>query len=52
MTAAFVRDVVPHFAEGSIRPIVARTFPFADASDAYDTLASGEVVGKIVLTCA
>jgi putative PIG3 family NAD(P)H quinone oxidoreductase len=52
VTDAFVRDVVPHLADGSIRPVVARTFPLADASDAYDALAAGEVFGKIVLACA
>jgi putative PIG3 family NAD(P)H quinone oxidoreductase len=51
VTDAFVRDVVPHLADGSIRPVVARTYPLAEASDAYDALAAGEQFGKLVLDC-
>ena len=50
-TDGFVSDVVPCLADGSIRPVVARTFPLADGQEAYETLAAGEVFGKIVLAC-
>jgi NADPH:quinone reductase-like Zn-dependent oxidoreductase len=50
-TDGFVSDVVPRLADGSIRPVVARTFPLADGQEAYETLATGEVFGKIVLAC-
>lgn len=50
-TAAFVRDVVPLLADDTIRPVVARTLPLADAQDAYELLAADAVFGKIVLEC-
>jgi putative PIG3 family NAD(P)H quinone oxidoreductase len=43
-------EVWPGFAEGSLRPVVSRTFPLADAADAHRALESGEVVGKVLLT--
>jgi NADPH2:quinone reductase len=48
-TAAFVADVVPHFASGAIRPIVEDFIPLADAGPAYDRLGTGSVFGKLVL---
>ena len=33
-----------------VRPLVADTFPFADARSAFERMASGDVVGKLVLT--
>ena len=48
-TDAFARDVVPLLADGTLRPIVARTFPLDDAHAAYETLAADAVFGKIVL---
>ncbi len=48
-TEAFARDVVPLLADGTVVPVVARTFPLDDASEAYDLLASDAVFGKIVL---
>ena len=44
--------VWPHVAEGTLRPIVDRTFPFAEAARAHARLDAGEHVGKIVLTVA
>ena len=48
-TEAFARDVVPLLADGTVVPVVARTFPLDDAAEAYDLLASDAVFGKIVL---
>ena len=48
-TEAFARDVVPLLADGTVAPVVARTFPLEDAAEAYDLLASDAVFGKIVL---
>ena len=48
-TDAFARDVVPLLADGTVQPVVARTFPLDDAAEAYDLLASDAVFGKIVL---
>jgi putative PIG3 family NAD(P)H quinone oxidoreductase len=48
-TRAFVRDVVPLLAEGTVAPVIARVVPLDDAADAYDLLAADGVFGKIVL---
>jgi putative PIG3 family NAD(P)H quinone oxidoreductase len=50
-TAAFVRDVVPRLADGTVVPVIAHTFPLADAPAAYELLASDAVFGGIVLDC-
>lgn len=41
--------VWPLFAEGRLKPQLARTFPIQEAEAAFDTLATNEVSGKIVL---
>ena len=48
-TDAFAHDVVPLLADGTVRPVVAETFPLEAATDAYETLAADAVFGKIVL---
>jgi putative PIG3 family NAD(P)H quinone oxidoreductase len=48
-TAGFVRDVVPRLADGSVVPVIARTFALDDAPEAYELLASDAVFGGIVL---
>lgn len=46
-----VRDVVwPLIAGGSVRPLVARTFPLAEVADAHRYFDSGQHTGKILLT--
>jgi NADPH:quinone reductase-like Zn-dependent oxidoreductase len=42
--------VYDRLADGSLRPRIARTFPFAQAVDAYRYLESNAQIGKIVLT--
>ena len=37
--------------QGSVRPLIARRFPLAEARRAQETLAKGGVIGKIVLVC-
>ena len=49
LTAAFVKDVLPGFSDGSLAPVIDRTFPLADAGDAHRRMAANENVGKIVL---
>ena len=39
-----------HLADGSFKPEVARTFPFAEAVAAYEYLESNEQIGKVVIT--
>jgi NADPH:quinone reductase-like Zn-dependent oxidoreductase len=48
-TAAFTRDVVPMLADGSVVPVVARTFPLDEGPAAYELLAADAVFGGIVL---
>jgi putative PIG3 family NAD(P)H quinone oxidoreductase len=47
---AFLADFGAHLADGSIRPIIDRTFPFEQAAEAHRTLANGGIFGKLVLT--
>jgi putative PIG3 family NAD(P)H quinone oxidoreductase len=44
------RNVWPHVAEGKLKPVIDKVFPFADAPDAHRRMESGDHVGKIVLT--
>jgi len=46
---AFVRDVMPLFAAGRIRPQIDRVFDFAHLPEAKARMEAGEHVGKIVL---
>lgn len=48
-TDAFVRDVVPFLADGTIAPVIEAIVPLAEASEAYDLLATDATVGKIIL---
>jgi NADPH2:quinone reductase len=51
-TDGFARDVVPLLASGEIAPVIARTFPLAEARQAYDLLAADAAFGTIVLDVA
>jgi len=46
----FEREVVPLFESGEIRPIVDRTFPAKEASEAHRYLEANENFGKVLLT--
>jgi putative PIG3 family NAD(P)H quinone oxidoreductase len=48
-TDGFVRDVVPFLADGTIAPVIEAVLPLAQASAAYDRLASDATLGKIIL---
>jgi NADPH:quinone reductase len=50
-TAGFVRDVVPLLASARVFPIIERTFPLEQVTDAYELLASNATFGKVVLDC-
>ncbi|RDE06136.1 NAD(P)H-quinone oxidoreductase [Sphingomonas aracearum] len=43
------RTVWPHVAAGRVRPVIDRTFPFAEAPAAHARMEAGDHVGKIVL---
>ncbi len=47
---AFARDVLPLLARGTLRPVVDKVFPLADATKAHSYLESNESFGKVVLT--
>jgi len=50
-TDAFVRDVVPMFADRRIAPVVEATLPLAHAEEAYALLESDATFGKVILDC-
>ncbi len=47
---AMKRYIHAHLSDGSFKPEIARTFPFAEAPAAYRFLESNEQVGKVVVT--
>ncbi|WP_151083786.1 NAD(P)H-quinone oxidoreductase [Nocardioides cynanchi] len=50
--AAVVEHVWPLVADGTIRPVIERTVPLAEAATAHALMESGAHTGKIVLTTA
>ena len=42
--------IVPLLQSGAIKPIVAKTFPLAEAADALRYLVEGRLFGRVVLT--
>ena len=49
---AFVADVLPALADGRIKPLVDRIFPFAELAAAKACMEANQHLGKIVLTIA
>ncbi len=49
LTAAFVRDVLPGFSDGSLVPVVDTVLSLERAADAHRQMAANANVGKIVL---
>ena len=48
--AALKRFVGDGLADGTLRPTIARTFPFDQIADAHRFIEAGEQIGKIVVT--
>ena len=48
LVADFTREALPRFGK-DLAPVVARTFPLAQAQQAHEALESNQVVGKLVL---
>lgn len=42
--------IYDHLADGSLKPEIARTFPFDEAVEAYKFLESNQQIGKVVIT--
>lgn len=49
---ALETNVWPLLGQGRVKPVIARTFPLAEAAEAHRHLESGALVGKVVLTVA
>jgi tumor protein p53-inducible protein 3 len=49
ITQAFIRESLPFFADGSLRPIVDSVLPLSEAAKAHDRMEANENFGKIVL---
>ncbi|HEX5855892.1 MAG TPA: NAD(P)H-quinone oxidoreductase [Thermoanaerobaculia bacterium] len=49
LTASFVSDVLPGLADGSLLPVVDRSYPLREAAEAHRRMAANRNVGKIVL---
>lgn len=49
LTGAFVRDVLPAFADGSLAPVIDCAYPLRNAAEAHRRMAANENVGKVVL---
>jgi len=50
ITQAFIRETLPLFERGSLRPVIDRVFSLADAAKAHERMESNENFGKIVLS--
>ena len=49
IVAAVRRDVWPFVEDGRVRPVIDAVVPIADAAEAHRRLASGDVIGKLLL---
>lgn len=49
LVADFSSRALPRFDRGELGPVLARTYPLAEARRAHEDLAGGAIVGKIVL---
>ncbi|MGZ6143469.1 MAG: NAD(P)H-quinone oxidoreductase [Myxococcales bacterium] len=49
LVADFAGKALPRFDAGELKPVLAKTFPLAEAQAAHQSMQNDEVVGKIVL---
>jgi len=45
----FTGEILPHFASGTLRPVMERVMPWTEAAAGYELLASNATFGKVVL---
>lgn len=50
LTSEFAADILPHFVDGELRPVIDSTFDWTDAADAHRRMEANKNIGKIVLT--
>ncbi|MEB2311784.1 MAG: NAD(P)H-quinone oxidoreductase [Sorangiineae bacterium] len=50
ITRAFIRESLPGFATGALRPVIDRVFPLAEARLAHERMERNDNLGKIVLS--
>jgi NADPH:quinone reductase-like Zn-dependent oxidoreductase len=50
ITQAFVRETLPLFASGRLRPVVDKVFPLSHAAQAHERMEANENFGKIILS--
>ena len=49
LLADMEQRLIPLFTSGELKPMVAKTFGFAEAEAAFEELARDQVVGKVIL---
>lgn len=49
VTQRFIREVLPLFAAGSLRPVIDRRYPFAEIAAAQEAMAQNANTGKILI---
>jgi len=52
VTQGFGRQFLPHFADGSCRPVIDRRYPLAEIADAYRYVQTGQKAGIVVIDVA
>jgi NADPH:quinone reductase-like Zn-dependent oxidoreductase len=50
IVAQFTRSVMPFFADGSIEPVIYKTYPLEEVAEAHRDMEQSRHFGKIVLT--
>ena len=50
LNALFAKNVLPHFANASLKPIVDAVLPMEEVADAHATMGANKTSGKLILT--
>ena len=49
LVSAFREEMLPHFTDGSLKPVVGATYPMTDLVEAHQAMERNETFGKVVL---